>query len=305
MYHNIFLPNYLYYKYLYFCLSNKYNKDAMNFQEFKQKYENLVFAPLELEPPPLDSDKLLAWTKENSDFELREFQEIDPTYTEEKHIDMIKKCEFPLFTSFRVCTSKKGWNKDFVDNFPDIIDWSKSLPLPEGKKFLFAWLYQHDAELLKKLKRPLCSSIHTDELSGFGLRFFLENNKNNLYFYGTKKTIADITDSATENIAYKVYHKNGDGNGVLEFDENGFPVPNEHFYNKPVKVKTRKNTAFLLGQVKAAHFIMHEHSPKFTFSVQPEGKLEHRYDYARIDKEIQAALQTRSEEFIWHEDLVA
>jgi len=275
----------------------------MNFQEFKKKYENLVFAPLEFDPPPLDPDKLLAWTKENADFEIKEFQEIDSSWTEEKHKSAIQESKFPFFSSFRVCTSRNGWNDDFVSNFPEILDWSKNLPLPKGKKFLFAWLYQHDVKVLEKFKKPLCSAIHTDELSGFGLRYFLENNKNNLYFYGTKKTTADIAESATENIAHKVYHKTKDG--ILQFDKNGFPLPSEDFFNKPVKVNTRKNTAFLLGQVKAAHFIMHERSPKFTFSVQPVGKLEHRYDYTRIDKEIQSALLTRPEEFIWYEDLVA
>jgi hypothetical protein len=237
------------------------------------------------------------------DYEFKEVKKSRPSYTIEEHEKILNNTPFPFFNSFRVCTPHNGWDEEFVDSFPDILDWSRSLPLVEGKKFTFGWLYQYPRDYLTNSKKPLCSPIHVDEIGGFGLRYYLENNDNNLFFYGTKTSIKDVKDIDNPDVpTHKKTHKFV--KEEMQFTEQDYPVPCDYFFNKAVRINTRKNTSFLLGQEKAAHFIMHEQQPKFTFIVQPVGKLEHRYDLAQIDKNIQATLLERADEFIWYDNLV-
>lgn len=276
----------------------------MDFLSFKKKYNDLIFAPLDFPVPPLDIDKLLQWSKNRPDFEYEELAARYPDATKEKFDKMMQESAFPLVTSYRVCRSQSGWNEEFIADFPQILDWVETLPLVKGKRFTFGWLYQNDVDYLKNLNKPLCSPIHVDEIGGFGLRYYLGNKKNNLFFYGTKNTIHDVPNITNDNFSTDVItHLHIDNK--LQFSKEGYPIPNENFYNKPVKINTTENTSFILGQEKAAHFIMHEHTPKFTFIVQPIGKIEHRYDWNAIDKNIQTVFQAKPEEFIWYEDLVA
>lgn len=281
----------------------------MDHFQFTEKYKNLIFTPLDIPPPPVDKDKFKQWHEQRPLYEVEftnRFSPPDYIYTWEQHLEILKSCKFTLFDSFHVQVQNNTiqWkDPEFFDQFPEVEEWFKCLPLPEpNKRFVFGWLSQTPSDLLNQLNKPLFSPIHIDELNSFGLRWFLNNTQNNLYFYGTKPdiTMADFYDQERGDI--QTYTQTHCPSGAV--NQWGLPVPNENFLSTPIRINTRADTGFMMGQIKAAHVIKHEldNRDKATFIVQPIGLKEHRWNWSKLDKIVQQSIKKYPEETIWYED---
>ena len=269
----------------------------MTHDDFKNKWENLIFAPLDLPVPPIELNKLIDWCDSNPNFERQHAEKLlGKKYSDEEWEVRNWGGGYTFWQSYFVKHVMTGWDQDFLTHFPEIQKWLDTLPIKEGKRFTFGFLRQYDTETLKEKKQFPNSTMHVDENASFGLRWFLNNNQNNLYFHPfsvDNKTAMDnyIDWPVTEN-------------GSVKITSQGLPYPNpKYFSSKTLRVNTRKNTAFLLGQVKAAHSIQHEiTNDKFTFIVQPIGNIEHRWDWQKVDEILVKSIAKYPEEVIWHED---
>lgn len=272
-------------------------RTSMNHEEFKNKWKNLIFAPLNLPCPPIDVDKLTEWTNNNADHERKFYENIEgKPFTDEYWEERTWGARGALWESYFVHDPWQGDYGDFFDHFPDVKDWFKTLPLVEGKRLTFGFLKQRDTTVLQEKNQYLSSTIHTDEVGSFGLRWFLNNQQNNLFFYPAKVEI--------DGVITKQLQRFNEAGTVLYTDDN-VPLPNEDLlYPNYVKVNTRKDTAFILGQLKAAHWIKHESSliDKYTFIVNPIGILEHRWDWTKVDAILTESIKTHPDEVIYHND---
>lgn len=285
----------------------------MNYTEFTEKYKTLVFAPLTLPPPPVTAEELTAWVNDYPDMEFNETKAVFPDLTKEQFHEHFLKEKFYFFDSFRVCEDLHltGWNPDFIERFPQMKDWIDDLPVPKHLSYTCGWIVQFPKDTLLKYNKPLCSPIHVDEANGFGLRYFINNQRNHLHFYGIKPDITanDILEHAKQNnivYNYQIHHKL-DQDGEPVFD-GIIPIPNDNYLPKYQTINTVKDTAFLLGQTHASHFITHEDTDelKFTWVVQPIGvPNSEAYDWDRIDQSLQEIIKTRPEECVWYEDFLS
>lgn len=274
----------------------------MEHAEFIQKWQNLIFTPLDLPQPPCD--KLL----------LREFMQMFPGHNHEDYVkhhvygkvpvrNHDPDVEYEFFRSFRVVNNILPWYCEvFADMFPDIPLWLSTLPMVPGKRFSFGWISQLEESDDSSINTMEYSNIHVDEPGSVGLRWFLNNTDNNLFFYATNHDIT-IPEIISQNPGVqqskKLYHDNLDRVNPWH----GIPQANHYFLSDPISINTSADTAFMLGQTKAAHVIKKEsHDDKCTFIVEPAGNLEHRWDWQKLNTLIETSIENHPTETIWHED---
>lgn len=275
----------------------------MNYQEFHDKWKNLIFTPMDIPIPPCDTKKLQEF------IDLYPGQSHDEKMQLKRHGKVLYKRNhddlemYNFFRSFHVIDTMPATPiicEVFAEMFPDVPEWLESLPLAPGKRFLFGWVSQLPPSLDSDSK--VTSTIHVDEAGSFGLRWFINNFDNNLYFYGTKPdiTIPDIIASdPNEKTSYGAYHDTLN----TQYNNHDIPRANKYFYSEPIKISTQPHTGFMLGQHKAAHVIKPESHPhKCTFIVQPVGKLEDRWLWSDLNQIVEQSVKNHSTETIWHED---
>ena len=270
----------------------------MNHTEFVNKWKNLIFSPLNIPCPPIDTDILTEWTNNNADHERKFYECIEgKPFTDDSWEEITWGDRTALWESYFVHDPWQGDYGDFFDHFPDVKEWFKTLPLVEGKRLTFGFLKQRNKAILQEKNQYLSSSVHIDEVGSFGLRWFLNNQQNNLFFYPAKTEISSNELGASLQLMDKY--------GSMKFTKDNAPLPNENLlYPDYVQINTRKDTAFILGQVKAGHWIRHESSPvdKYTCIVKPIGTMEHRWDWAKMDAILTESIKTYPDEVIYHND---
>ena len=277
----------------------------MDYQEFHAKWQNLIFTPMDIPIPPCDPQQ------------LQKFMDMYPGHSHDEKMQrkrlgkvMHKRNNresemYNFFRSFHVIDTMPDTPlicEDFAEMFPDVPKWLESLPLAPGKRLLFGWISQLAQSVVPNLDTSITSTIHVDEAGSFGLRWFINNTDNNLYFYGTKPDItlpSIIASKSHEKPSHFIYHDKIN----TQYNKHDIPRPSEHFYSDPIKISTKPHTGFMLGQQKAAHVIKSESHPhKCTFIVQPIGKLEDRWLWPELNQIIEQSVKNHPSETIWHED---
>ena len=273
----------------------------MTYEEFDHKYKGLIFAPLNFTPPPVTLEEIDEWVKSARTLEEETFN-----LTKEGYHEYNIHEELPLRKQIIIYRRGK-LNKSFAEKFPDFQDWLDSLPTSYPHNFMaIMLLQQNDLDFLVSNNKNISSAIHHDYIgkySRYGYRYFLNNQKNHLWFYGCKKPLEELDyindfEHLGENQIRMLHHKNHQ----FEFDQDGMPIPNEHFYPKPIQARTIKNTHWIIGQEYACHYVVHEQTDEnkntFLFFYEDEP------DWTRLDQMIQEALLTRKDEFIWLQDVI-
>lgn len=276
----------------------------MTFDEFKEKYQHVVAAPLAYDAPEVDLQKLLSWAAANRDNEYNLAVYHGYPGTKEEFYGA-RKSDMEFFESFYLLSGKQGekstWYNDFDKEFPEIAEFVQSMPILGEPMFGFI-LQKSEDEITGMNPHQICR-IHTDERSSFGLRLYLNSSKNRMMFYGVKEG-QDI-ETLIQNGANtpSAFHEQ-DSEGNLIFDEDDVPLATKEFYSKPrpTKFKT-SNTVFIFNNINAAHYVHHEHDPKVTFLIMGRRGVQTRYDWAKIDESLQQAMLTRGDEFLYYDDL--
>lgn len=285
----------------------------MNHEEFLEKYKDIVFIPTVLDPPPFDHGNLIKWIKDNPqveheyyckkfnvDISLDEFLEMkwgDTNFT-------------TFFKSYYVCDYQMGWwHEGFNTAFPEVLEWAKTIPTKPGKRIQFGVVTQRSLATLHEHKRQLCSSIHTDE-SDVGLRWFINNKNNNLFFYKTKKPVKEIIDGinlgedSDRFQGARLFNLMTDDNKFVLNETLGIPRPNEFCFPDPIQINVDENTGWFLNQHQSAHAIAHEinNPDKVTIILDAIGAPQHKWDWDRLDKIMQDSLETHRDKAIFLQD---
>ena len=282
----------------------------MNRSEFLDKYKDIVLLPLVLDVPPFDLQKLYTWLDNNLDFEY--------LYHCAKNGNDISKDDYykakyasnhnAFFRNYFVRDYKLGWwNQNFNETFPEIIEWfDKELPIPigaKGKRFTFYILKQHSIAELESHNKPLCSRIHTDE-NDLGLRWFINNKNNNVYFYKTRKPVLELRQEWDGQ--GDLYNKLTDDNDLIIDHSRGIPMSNENCIGTPIRINLNENTSWLMNQRQSAHAVSHEldNSDKITLIVQSYGVEEYRWDWTKLDEILSDSLIKNRQQGIFYDDFL-
>jgi len=277
----------------------------MIFEEFKEKYKDLVFCPLPYEVPEIDLDKLYKWIDDNQDCEYNVHRDFGGTMTKDE-FDEMHRGPLAFFNSFFLLAGKPGeesiWYRGFDKLFPEFVDFVKSIPILGKPQFGF--LKQKNYDDMEDFNPHRLSDLHVDELGGYGIRMYINSNKNNLLFYGLKsKDMAEYDKQQSSYSSTARYNKlDSNGDPVIE---NGVLMANDNFYDKPVRTKLKTSSqVFLISGINSAHYIEHEQTDKkLTFLIMGRKELKDRYDWGKISQAIEEMKLTRADEFIYHDDL--
>lgn len=265
-----------------------------------------MFTPTVMEPPPVDTEKMLEWIRNNPYFEYEYFKALGNDITKEEFYQYKweKNNNSTFFKSYYVTDYRLGWwHQDFVDNFPEIVEWTKTVPFSNPhKRFQLGFVTQRSLEELKQHNRKFCSSIHIDE-PDVGIRWFFNNKNNNLFFYKTKKPMAELR----HETGFTTLSLNRMENDSLVMNENlGIPHSNtQYVHSDPIKINTsEQNTGWYLNQQNAAHVIAHEmdNPDKITVILDAIGEPEHKWDWYRLDEMMTKSLEKYSSEAIMLND---
>lgn len=280
----------------------------MDFAQFKAKYQDMIICPLPYKVPDFNYDRLIAWADENreSEFIFRVNKGSPLSVEELKAAALSAKLSFfeSYFLLTKGASDASEWNYDFDKHFPEIANFVNELPVVGEKHFGF--IRQRPMHEIQAVNPHGVSHIHTDEHGGFGLRFYINSFNNDLYFYGLRDgEIPEFIERRKQEVSsfgnVDIFHKTEGGNPVVAA---GVPLAHESFYPTPVKSRLRDpNSVFLLNNIKAAHFVKLESTNKLTFLIQGRTSIEKRYDWARLDKDIQNSLREKPAEFLYYDDL--
>ncbi len=280
----------------------------MDFQQFKAKHRNTIICPLPYEVPVFDYSRLVEWADQHRDSEFVSYQKKgNPRSIEELRAAALS-AKLSFFESYFLLTKgssdKSEWQFEFDKEFPELADFVERLPVTGEKHFGF--VRQRPMHEIERVNPYGVSHIHTDEHGGFGLRFYINSRKNDLYFYGLKD--GEIPDFISREKAAKqttsnlsIFHQLKDEEPIIV---DGNPLPSDAFFQKAVKSKlTQPNCSFMLNGIRAAHFVRLESTDKLTFLVMGRTSIEKRYDWARLDADIEKSRIARPQEFLYYEDL--
>ena len=275
----------------------------MTFDEFKDKYRNLIAAPLAYDPPEVDLTKLLAWAAANMDNEYNLAVYHGFTGTREE-FDASRDSTISLWDSFFLLSGKPGspstWYNDFDKLFPEIAEFVSRMPIL-GEP-MFGFILQKPQEINQELNPYHICRIHTDERDSFGLRLYLNSTKNRMMFYGCQEGLDIETIVAQGDGTRDGFHKR-DAEGQLVFRD-GVPLASDKFFAEPVATKFKTaDTVFIFNNFKAAHYVHHEQDNKVTFLIMGRRGVQMRYDWKKIDESLQQAMLTRGDEFLYYDDL--
>jgi len=278
----------------------------MKYEEFKERYKDLIFCPLSYEFPDIDMDKLYSWIDNNRDCEYQHYVNGGGAWSYEEY--MTNHTTYPLafFDSYFLLTGKPGkesvWYKDFAEQFPEFVDFVNSMPIIGEPHFGF--VKQKSYEEMGKYNVNRVSNLHVDEMNGFGLRMYVNSNKNNMYFYGLKDgDMIDHGHNYPSKNSIERYNKiDSDNNPVFK---DGIQLPNDAFYSRRVATNLKTGTrAFFINGIKAAHYVEHEGTDrKLTFLIMGRQPMEERYDWEKISHDIEQLKLVCPEEFIYYDDL--
>ena len=151
------------------------------------KFRDLIYCPLDMpEPPQIDLIKLVDWAnalddKNANQAKLTLDENGKPIAESAEGVIRRRLGYYPWRSvwpkrSRDIVPHNNGWNADFEEQFPELVEYAKLFPYKE----------LHAINLLIQLEgTPVF--LHVDPDDYFGMRFYLTNTDNSLlYFYKTQ-----------------------------------------------------------------------------------------------------------------------
>jgi len=287
--------------------------DKITYTEFCKKHDNLMFAPLDIELPPVTPAELVSWCEQTGGAYRNYAKEagisieellltLYPAHFETTNI-------MNLTSLFMVKESPNPITPSFANAFPEFESWFNGLSISTGiNNVTIALLRQDNNTILDNLGLPDFSPIHHDNPGAYGLRIYLNNKNNNMFMFPKKERFG--YDTFSLGIYGDKLHALDENQKVVT-DSNGFPVPNDDYINKPVRARTpNKDTAFIMNEANSAHVVIREHQDlpapdeeKFTFLILPTPyAFDQTYNWGELDQVINKAIDANKEYCIFYDE---
>lgn len=271
----------------------------MNFDVFREKYKNLIYAPLDIEVPYVDVKKLIQWGIDHKEEVI-----YDP------YVSSIKryKPDLEIFSKEQWLTrnddrfwqsyyvrSNSEWLAGFDKEFPQLYKFLKSLPMVAlgSVGFIVQNAERSDVDT---------SPIHTDEGEGLGMRLTIGEDVSGLYFHKFKKGITKKEASGryqqlAENYVYNRLHDYGhykivDRNFVINTDV----IESERIYAVPPKQHAQ---LYLLTNDVAPHAVELKKCPRVTFAIFGKSNYHERFYWQDLDHILERSKEKYNKNFIY------
>ena len=146
------------------------------------KFSDLIYCPLDLpEPPIIDLDELLEWSKNISPDHPNQSQSIllpdgktiqTPEAATRRTLGYYPWLSIWMKRSNQFVPQNNGWMQEFIDKYPDLYNYVLQFPLKETSAVNLMWQYE-DTPVM----------IHTDPEHWFGMRLYLNNTPDAPLFF--------------------------------------------------------------------------------------------------------------------------
>lgn len=271
----------------------------MNFDEFNEKYKNLIYAPLDIEIPYVDLQKLLDWGINNQEQVIYEpYVASIKRYRPDKQIyskeEWLNRNQNKFWQSYYVRAESK-WLAGFEKEFPALKNFFKSLPMAAlgSTGFIVQNPATSDVDT---------SPIHTDEVAGLGMRLTIGDDISGLYFHKFKKGITKQL-AATRYMHYAdnnipdllndyAHFKIQDRNFIINEDF----LEKERIYAQPPKQRAQ---LYLLTNDIAPHAVELKKGPRVTFAFFGKSNYSERFYWEELDRMITVSREKFENHFIF------
>lgn len=161
------------------------------------KFKDLLYAPLDLPPAPtVDLEELMRWSQSVSPDHPNQSGEIKlPNGQVIQTPEKVIRNKFGYYPWKSIWMKRNpqfvpennGWMQDFVDKYPELVEYVKLFPLKEVAAVNLMW-QEEGAPVM----------IHNDPEHWFGMRLYLANTRNSrCFFMPTHEPIDDRAELVT------------------------------------------------------------------------------------------------------------
>jgi len=271
----------------------------MNFEAFNEKYKNLIYAPLDVEIPYVDVEKLIAWGIKNQEqviyepyvASIKRYRPDKQVYSKE---EWLARNQNRFWQSYYIRADSK-WLAGFDKEFPELKKFFKSLPMAAlgSTGYIVQNPTNSDVDT---------SPIHTDEGAGLGMRLTIGDDVSGLYFHKfkpgiTKQQAASRYMHFAENYVYDTiddyaHFKIQDRNFIINEDF----LEKERTYAHPPK---RNAQLYLLTNEVATHAVELKKCPRVTFAFFGKSNYNERFYWEELDRMITVSREKFENHFIF------
>jgi len=269
----------------------------MDYDDFNEKYKNLVYAPLELDLPDLDLDKFLAYSFAHRKeliydpylYSMNKFSPNEPIVGLNEYLESTGKS---FWITFYPWLDGK-WLADFDKKFPELVDMFNKLPMPTFGAL--GYLYQNNEFNLTD-----SGPVHFDEREGLGIRITFGEDTHGIFFHRPKESLnqLDLNNfmlKKTSNIdTLDIYGEFEIKNGRYVVNENILD-PTRIYAQPPNKTKQ----AFILTNQLAPHAVLKRKGHSITFASFGRKNHKERFYWDRLDKLLTTSMIKNPNSFIW------
>lgn len=269
----------------------------MNFYDFKEKYNNLIYAPINLDIPKVDIDQIVKWGIDNQEKVIYEpYVESRKLFAPGQHIyskdEWLNRNSNKFWQTYYIRAHSK-WLANFDTEFPQLKKFFKSLPLVSLGAC--GYLYQNPS-----LSDVDASPAHTDEAEGLGIRLTIGEDTSGLYFHKLKPGV-DPKEAKGKYVIYEGQYDPLNDYGHLKIKDRQFVINEKYLDAEKVFVNHPRKTAqlFLLTNDLAPHAVVRKNCKRLTFAFFGKTKYEERFKWKELDELISHSKQHYSQNFIY------
>jgi hypothetical protein len=269
----------------------------MDFDSFVEKHKNLIYAPLDIEVPHIDVEKLIAWGIENKEkviyepyvYSRKKFTPGGHIYSKE---EWLGRNDSKFWQTYYVRANGQ-WLADFDVQFPKLKKFFKTLPLTALGTC--GYLYQNP-----NLADVDTSPVHTDEAEGLGMRLTIGQDISGLYFHKIKKGVDPKEAKGNYMVSSGSYDPLNEYNHYKIVDRN-FVINETYLESEKIFATPPKKFAqlFVMTNDIAPHAAIKKDCPRVTFAFFGKSNYKERFNWQELDQMLIKSKEKYQDNFIY------